>query len=182
MPGDDDDSKQIKHRDYVVRHNDSTVTQYSQQNTLDNSFWNVDLADRPDHTRLYHAAVQGVGTQGYAISLRGARRALYALELEQPMEPIDIALRVFCENLSGKGETPICIATSPSLFSQYKSAGNTAKDSNIGDFSGGVRDKAWVANLKYSVRDNLAELISGGTEFVDRYPDQSDDRQWTDYD
>jgi len=87
---DDNDSKNVIYRSYVVQHNDSTVTQYSQQKTLDNSFWNVDLSTRPDHTRLYYSSTQGVGTQAYAISLAGARRALYSMNIDIPIGPIDI--------------------------------------------------------------------------------------------
>jgi len=184
MVHDDDDSKDVIYRDYVVQHNDSTVTQYSQQKSLDNSFWNFDLASRPDHTRLYHSSIQGVGTQAYAISLAGARHALYSMNIDIPIGPIDIVLRLFCQNnYNAKEYHTLCITTSPSLFSQYKSKGSTAKDTNMGDSSGGYRTKGEDINIRYSARNNLPELLNGGTNFVDQYPDRDDQvNDWTEED
>jgi len=183
MVHDDDDSQNVIYRSYVVQHNDSTVTQYKQQKTLDNSFWNFDLSTRPDHTRLYHSSIQGVGTQAYAISLAGARRALYSMNIDIPIGPIDIVLRYFCQNTYTNTEYhALCITTSPSLFSQYKSKGSTSKDSNIGDFGGGFREKGEDINIRYSVRNNLPELLNGGTNFVDQYPDDDRVNDWTEED
>lgn len=180
MPRDDEDSKDVIYRSYVVQHNDSTVAQYSQQWSMDSDFWNIELRNRPDYTRLYHSSIQGVGTQGYAISLNGARHALYSLNTEVEMEPIDIALRMYCQNEHGHGHR-LCLTTSPSLFSQYKNKGDTSKDSNINSAGGGFRENGRGELVRWSARTNLPKLLEGRKDFEDTFPDREDGREWTEW-
>jgi hypothetical protein len=181
MLSDSTDSSKVLYHSYVVQHNDTTSAQYSQQRTLNNDWWNQDLSTRPDHTRLYHSSIQGVGTQAYAISITGARHALYALNVLQPPAPIDIALREFCQSTWSEYR-PLCLTTQPSLFSQFKMRGSTSKDSNINDFSGGFREKSWSDNVRWSVRNNLDKLMAGEEDFEDAFPDGHEVKVWTEED
>ena len=61
----------------------------------------------------------------------------------------------------------------PALFSQFRGKGSSAKDSNIDDHSGEVREKAYSLNLRLSARLNLLKLVEGKKveEMEDQFPD-----------
>lgn len=182
MPHNDGFSDNVTHHTYLAKHDDPTAAPFSQQSTLANSVWNIELLQEPDHTRFYHHAVKGVCLQGWAISLRGARRLLYELEFLQNMTPIDIAMKWFCDNNFSKQEN-ICISTQPSLFQQYKPRGTAAKDSNMhGDnWNDYIREVGTSQGIQWSVRNHALEVMEGQTVFQDAYVDTVGERKWSEW-
>jgi len=157
------------------------------------SSWYVYLSFPPSRTQLTSPpppAIEGVGTQAYAISQLGARHLLHSFYADQPAGPIDFAIRDACTNKFGSGSR-LCIATSPSLFSQFKNKGDGRGDSNMHESGGGGywRETAETRNIRYSTRLNLGELLeekrrgAAGAHIVGMYADdENDDRQWTNWD
>jgi len=142
----------------VIRYNDPTTVSKENQHTMVDSWYNEDLRPKPQHTRLYSFTADGSCTQAYAISLRGAQHYLYEYGVQEPVAPVDMQLRGFCSSEHTE-DHHVCVTVQPALFSQYRAAGSSAKDSNIDDHSGEMREKAYSHNLRYSARLNLLKLV-----------------------
>ena len=156
----------------VFRYNDPTTASKENQHTMVDSWYNEDLRPKPQHTRLYSFTADGSCTQAYAISLRGAQHYLYEYGVQEPVAPVDMQLRGFCSSEHTE-DHHVCVTVQPALFSQYRGAGSSAKDSNIDDHSGEMREKAYSHNLRYSARLNLLKLVNDKPleEMEDQLPD-----------
>ena len=156
----------------VFHYNDLTTVSKENQHTIADSWYNEDLRLKPQHTRLYSFTADGSCTQAYAISLRGAQHYLYEYGVQEPVAPVDMQLRGFCSSEHTEDQH-VCVTVQPALFSQYRGKGSSAKDSNIDDHSGEVRDKAYSLNLRLSARLNLLKLVDDRPveEMEDQFPD-----------
>jgi hypothetical protein len=125
----------------------------------------------PEHTRAVHHVQEGVCTQAYAVSQRGARRLLYEVGLKDVTEGYDILLRFFCEGVQGREEGRQCLTTQPGLFQSHTPVGKPGSD--IGAADGEFRERAMTDMVRWSVRLNAAVLMEGRVEdVVDQYPDE----------
>jgi GR25 family glycosyltransferase involved in LPS biosynthesis len=157
----------------VVRYNDLTTVSKENQHTIADSWYNDDLRPFPQHTRLYSFTADGSCTQAYAISNRGAQHYLYEYGVQEPVAPVDMQLRGFCSSEHTEDQH-VCVTVQPALFSQYRGKGSSAKDSNINDHGGEVREKAFSLNLRLSARLNLLKLVEEKPveEMEDQFPDE----------
>ncbi|KAK4155737.1 glycosyltransferase [Chaetomidium leptoderma] len=126
----------------------------------------------PEHTRAYHHVQEGVCSLGYAVSQKGAQKLLHEVGLKGVTEAFDLLLRYYCEGEKGRKEGRQCLTTQPGLFQHHRTAGPTSAMSDIGDHGDEWRDDAMTDMVRWSVRLNADQLLDGGTEFVDQYPDE----------
>jgi len=170
----------------IYSYNDSTVSDPSYIHTV-LGMYNGLINHHPPHTRLYDLTNTGICSQAIAVSLRGAKRLLHEASMERRMEAMDYVLNDFCGNkysVVNGGDNHVCITTQPSMFTQFKAAGDMAKDSNINKVPAGkIREKATSAHTKLSARMNLPELFRVGVPdknadlsgFYDAAPDPVDE-------
>jgi len=169
----------------IYSYNDTTVSHPSYIHTV-LGMYNGLINHHPPHTRLYDYTKTGICSQAIAVSLRGAKRLLHEASMERRMEAMDYVLNDFCgnkySNIHG-GDNHVCITTQPSMFTQFKAAGDMIKDSNINKVPAGkIREKASSSHTRLSARMNLPELFRVGVPgknadlsgFYDAAPDPLD--------
>ncbi|KAL2392095.1 hypothetical protein ABEF95_012535 [Exophiala dermatitidis] len=123
-----------------------------------------------ERTRIVFRSEGAVCTAGYAISQRGARKALYYMSMEPYNAPIDWGFADLCKN-SKYNFT--CIAPFPQLVGVSRPTSNTSKWSDIGYGNDAERavEPANAQHLVYSTRLNIANFLAGKTVFDSQYPD-----------
>lgn len=124
----------------------------------------------PGHQRVVHHEQEGVCTFGYAVTLHSARQMLFELALKPMNAAVDIELRDFCEGVMGHSYHR-CVTVQPPLFNTHRGVGNIKGDSDNSVPGEGFRSSAYTENVRWSVRLNAEELINGGTNFVDQFPE-----------
>ena len=153
----------IDTRTYVIQ-NDPTVPA-NERLTLGNK--DHDLLNRwPDHSRVVHVVGAPICTFAYALSYRGAQKILYALSVKELRGLFDNALSWWCTDHSQNAR---CLSAHPAYFSQHKVRGKAGKNSDNNPSAKGV-EKANTANIRYSTRLNLEQLLTGSTDYLDSYP------------
>lgn len=120
--------------------------------------------------------MDGVGALAYAVTQSAARALLWELGLNPIDDALDILLREYCQGFSSLAWKPRgprrCLAVSPPLVAVHWRAGSLTSDSdNLAPEAQGEREKAYTQNIRWSVKLNMEELINGGTDLVDQYPD-----------
>lgn len=120
-----------------------------------------------NHTRVIYPAFSGTCTASLAISLRGARKALYKLSMQPNSYPVDIGLRTLCQ---GKDFGFTCVAPYPSIIGWYRPAGNTSQYGDIETY-GGIAEEGQANGLMFSTRVNIDRLLKGETSFKSSFPD-----------
>lgn len=153
----------------IIRNNDITVANkealwsWSKPFTLKDKY--------PDHTRAYHHSQEGVCSFAYAVSRRGARGLLHDVGLKPPTDPFDILLRFFCEGTQGRAMHN-CLTAQPGYFFHHRPAGPKGETSDLRDEGEGFHEKEYSHMVRWSVRLNVQELLAGGENFKDQYPDK----------
>ncbi|KAK9426084.1 hypothetical protein SUNI508_12628 [Seiridium unicorne] len=150
-----------------VIHEDDTVPQ---QQYIEGA---PDLkAQYPNHTRVYHHVQEGICSLGYAVTQTGARQLLYEAGLKPFNVAYDILLLWFCDGAEKEGRSyHDCLTMQPSLFQHHRPAGSKAAESDISPHGDGYVKEARTTVVKWSVRMNAEELMNGGTNYIDQYPD-----------
>ncbi|KAF4638077.1 hypothetical protein G7Y89_g39 [Cudoniella acicularis] len=151
----------------VIRSNDVTVPENHYLQT--SAAFDI-KAEYPDHTRGFHHVSDGICSLGYAISQKGARSLLYYLGMLPFTHGFDVMLQQYCVDLAGKGYHK-CLSTTPSLFEHHRPAGNMSYESDISGHGDKVREKASTDNIRWSVRLNVKQLLDGGENMIDQFPD-----------
>ncbi|KIX95985.1 uncharacterized protein Z520_08240 [Fonsecaea multimorphosa CBS 102226] len=142
----------------------------------------VDNVDQPDmshwesgphgnnRTRIVFHSEGGVCTAAYAISQKGARKALYHLSMVPYNSPVDWGLAGLCKN---KEYDFTCVSPWPQLVGVSRPTANTAKWSDIGygPDSERVVEQGRSLHLVYPVRQNILNFLHGKTIFNSLYPD-----------
>jgi GR25 family glycosyltransferase involved in LPS biosynthesis len=126
--------------------------------------------DGGNRTRIVFHSEGAVCTAGYAISQKGARKALYHMSMVPYNSPVDWGLVNLCKN---KEYNFTCISPWPQLVGVSRPTANTAKWSDIGY---GPDDQRQVEagqslHLVYPMRQNIPNLLQGKEVFDSRYPD-----------
>jgi GR25 family glycosyltransferase involved in LPS biosynthesis len=150
-----------------VIHEDGTVPQ---QQYIGGA---VDLkAQYPNNTRVYHHVQEGICSLGYALTQTGARQLLYEAGMQPFNVAYDILLLWFCDGAAQEGRAyHDCLTMQPSLFQHHRPAGSRAAESDISPHGDGYVTDAHTTVVKWSVRLNALELMKGGTNYTDQYPD-----------
>ncbi|KAG6031572.1 hypothetical protein E4U41_007524 [Claviceps citrina] len=152
----------------VARRDDASVPPKKDLWSINKPFRLLD--DYPEHTRVVHHAQEGVCSLAYAVSQRGARRMLRELALKPATDAFDILLRFYCEGSKGRTKQE-CLAVNPTLFSHHRPVGPIGASSDIGSHGDGYRQTAVTDMIRFSTRLNAEVIMSGGTDYVDQFPD-----------
>ena len=122
-------------------------------------------------TRVITQAFGGVCTASYAISLRGAQKALYRLSMQPYNDPVDIGLSDLCKDK----DFFTCVAPWPQIMGTFIPAGNRSVWSDIheGAPSGidEVDEEGHSQEVAFSTKANLAALWRGSNRFENTYAD-----------
>lgn len=150
-----------------IVHDDETVPQQQHIDGL------PDLKRQyPNHTRVYHHVQEGICSLGYAVTQKGARQLLYEAGLKPFNVAYDILLLWFCDGAEQEGRAyHDCLTMQPSLFQHHRPAGPKSAESDISSHGDGYEKDARTTVVRHSVRLNAEELMEGGTNFIDQYPD-----------
>ena len=124
-----------------------------------------------NHTRIIYPAFAGTCTASYAISLRGARKALYKLSMQPNSYAVNIGLRTLCQD---KDFGFRCVAPYPSIVGWYRPAGNSSQYSDIEAYDG-ITEVGQANGLMFSTRVNIDRLLKGETSFKSSFPDVAGD-------
>lgn len=116
-------------------------------------------------TRIVYTTGDGLCTQAYALSLRGAQKVLLRNTSPIKFEAIDIGLRTIChdQTLGFK-----CIAVFPALWGSHRPAGPTNRDSDIkksdadADAKVDMRETGLTWNIVHSMRLNAENILTHG--------------------
>ncbi|KAH8682606.1 glycosyltransferase family 25 protein [Xylariales sp. PMI_506] len=128
----------------------------------------------PDHTRVYHHVQEGICSLGYAVTQRTARQMLHEIGLRPFDAAFDILLLWFCDGAAAEGRSyHDCMTMQPSLFQHHRPAGSQSALSDISGHGDGFNEKAYTEVVRWSVRMNAEEIMLGGDNFVDAYPDNA---------
>ena len=118
-------------------------------------------------TRVIFPAFGGTCTQSYAMSLRGARKALYRLSMSPNNMAVDIGLRSICKD---KAFGFKCIAPFPTIVGWYRPAGNSSSHSDIQEYSS-INEVGLANGLMFSTRVNIERLLKGEKVFQSSFPE-----------
>lgn len=126
----------------------------------------------PELNLIFIDAQEPVCTLAYAITQKAARQILYEIGLQDVNMGYDLLLQRFCDSATGRrAPHRRCLTMQPSLFQHHRPVGPKNAESDITDHGGGWRDRPHTNVLRWSVRMNAGELIDGGAEFEDQWPD-----------
>jgi len=152
----------------VVIPNDETVPEHKHLNM---EYGNDDLLRQYDpHTRVVSRARLNTCSLGYGISQGGARRFLWELGTKRMSDTNDMMFRHVCDGVEGR-ELGICLTVQPQLFQHHRPIGLRAGFSDISDHGNGYNDRAFTRNVRWSVRLNFQQLITGRTDYTDLFED-----------
>ncbi|KAI1611048.1 hypothetical protein EDD37DRAFT_693586 [Exophiala viscosa] len=155
-------------RRFVIA-NDPTVEPVGHRHYLeeipDMSTWDHPSNDVND-TRIVFRSAGGVCTAAQAVSLEGARKALYAMSMTPYNNPVDWGYQNLCNNSEAHFS---CISPFPTLFGTSQPAGALNRGSDISSRDG-VRPEAHSSKTAFSTRLNIERLILGADKFKSQFP------------
>ncbi|KAJ9601863.1 hypothetical protein H2200_013636 [Cladophialophora chaetospira] len=161
-----------EHRFFVIPH-DPTVQppRLREENVAEPnmSHWRTGH-DNGDQTRVVFRSEGAVCTAAYAISQKGARKALYSLSMIPYNAPVDWGIANLCKS---KQYDFTCISSWPQLIGVSRPTSHIAKWSDVErgtDFEDEIREGG-SHHLMYSVRQNIPEWLNGKTIFRSSHSD-----------
>lgn len=126
--------------------------------------------DGVHNTRVIAQAFGGVCTTSYAISLAGARKALYRLSMQPYNSPIDLGLKDLCAD---KSFSFLCVTPYPQIVGNYFPPGNHSSWSDIADAVDIIEEKGQSWSVAFSTKLNLERLLQGDARFTNTFPKTS---------
>lgn len=153
-------SKKERTRRYVIE-NDPTVVAPNHYNLHYHP--NMKAAGYSDSSRVVYRPGIVTCTQGYALSLRGARKMLQHYTTVQNFLPIDWEHNAVCTRKILDFQ---CLAVHPPMWGHHRSAGFENRNSDITDKKGDFRKKAETLNIAHSVRLNGANILVKGLDAI----------------
>lgn len=139
------------HPDRYMLSNDVTVSEHHHVKASPASPY-------PPHTRVYHRTHNTLCTLAYAVTQRGARKIMYEHGIRNFDRGYDFALGEWCDGVTkNMGERPMCLTSSPPLFSHFYGNGGAGR-SDIAAV-GGKGVKSGV--LDKSLRTGLEDILEG---------------------
>lgn len=121
-------------------------------------------------TRVIAQAFGGICTTSYAISLDGARKALYRLSMQPYNSPIDLGLKDLCADKSFGFR---CVAPYPQIVGTHYPPGNHSAWSDIADAVDIIEDRGQSWSVAFSTKLNLVRLLQGDVRFSNAFPKTS---------
>ncbi|KPI44979.1 Procollagen galactosyltransferase 1 [Cyphellophora attinorum] len=158
---------------FVIPH-DPTVLPVQYRNEFDKAemrYWDREGSDYK--TRIVYRAKTASCTAAYAISLKGAQKAIYHLSMSPNNQPIDNGMGEMC----GQPETNFrCMASNPTLVGISKPAGSTDRGSDVGHAPETAYEEgaAHSERVMYSTRMNLPNLLINNPIMYSEHPEHSD--------
>lgn len=129
-------------------------------------------AEGADSTRIISQAYGGICTASYAISLRGARKALYKLSMLPFNGPVDWGMKDLCR---AKSYDFNCIAPYPQIVGTFLLAGKYGSNSDIGLEVGfpsdGPDDNGYARSVAFSTKHNAERLLKGVPNYQNSFND-----------
>ena len=156
-------------RRYVIR-NDLTVTPPESRFDVgkpDMSRWEGS-PNTDNKTRVVFPALGGCCRMSYALTLRGAQKAVYRLSMLPFNSPGDWGLNSMCQDRDLGFR---CVSAYPSIVGLYRAPGNTSRDSDINASEGEIVERGHSERLVFSTRINTQRLLNGETKFESAFPD-----------
>lgn len=148
--------------------NDETVPEHQH---LDMEYGNDELLRQyAPHTRVVSRARVNTCSLAYGISQPGARRFLYELGVHKMSDTNDMMFRYVCDGVDDR-QLATCLTVQPQLFQHHRPVGAKAGFSDISNHGDGFNDRAFTRNVRWSVRLNFPNLVSGSTDYTDLFPD-----------
>lgn len=160
-------------RRFFVIPNDPTVERPEfRQNNVDQpnmTYWE-NKPGGANHTRIIFHSEGAVCTAAYAISQRGARKAIYHMSMEPYNSPVDWGLANLCKNPQYNFT---CVTPWPQIVGVSRPTANTAKWSDIGYGPDSERQVEQGASLHlvYPTRQNINNMLYGKKVFNSQYPE-----------
>lgn len=149
----------------IVVQDDVTVPQHQYLGGMN------DLKEQyPNHTRVIHHVQEGICSLGYAVTQKAARQLLYEAGMKPFNVAYDILLLWFCDGADGRAYHD-CLTMQPSVFQHHRPGGSKAAESDISPHGEGFDGNKHTTVVRWSVRMNAEELMAGGTNFTDQWPD-----------
>lgn len=147
------------------------VIPYDPTAAPEESLWNLNRPDMSAYgrqARLVFRTYKGWCTAGYAVTLRGAEKALYHLSMLPNNAPVDVGYLVTCSNEEANFT---CLSSHPSILGYYRDAGSMSKDSDINQLDEQIRESGTSLNLVFSAHDNVENLFSESKYFKSSFPE-----------
>ena len=155
----------------VVIPNDQTVPEHQH---LDMEYGGNELIRQyPAHTRVVSRARLNTCSLGYGIWQGGARRLLWELGTRLMSDTNDMMFRHMYNGVEGC-ELGVCLSVQPQLFQHHRPVGPRTGFSDISDHGSGFDDYAYTRNIRWSVRLNFRQLLSGSKDYSDLSKDGLD--------
>lgn len=162
----------LDNRRFVIP-NDPTVVPPGKRTEFDQpdmSQW--EGPGRDNSTRIVHVPTWGNCAAAYAISLKGAEKALYHLSIMPYNAPVDMGFGFMC---MFKKSNFSCIAPFPTLVGVSKPAGDTSRWSDVNhindDQRGQIDENGYSERVVFSTRQNIDRLLQGETSFKSQFPE-----------
>lgn len=144
-----------------VMENDPTTPPKNQRRNVAKT---PDMSTYDNTTRIMFTTTHGMCTYAYALSQRGARKALYYLSMLPTSKPVDFGLSDMCWK---KERNFTCISVFPQLVASHRALGSKLKDSDIRAEGDGYRTKAFSDNIVHSTRLNVDHLLNGQMDKIE---------------
>ncbi|KAH6608846.1 glycosyltransferase family 25 protein [Trichoderma cornu-damae] len=148
---------------YII-HDDETVPPYNEVSQL------VDWTQYRPRTRIVHLSAAPICTFAYAVSQRGAKKILYGLSVDGLHMAFDNSLAQLCRDAvydlgrkQSGGYNMKCLSVNPTIMFHHKPKGLVASGSDIQDLGGdgSVREKGVTESIRWSMRLNLKNILTG---------------------
>jgi hypothetical protein len=111
----------------------------------------------PSRTRIYHRSHATNCILAYAVTQRGARKIMYEHGIRNFDKDYGSAMSEWCDgSTKHMGERPMCLTSSPSIFSHCRLYGDSEESDSATLVSNGVKKERLVR----SVRESLGEVVS----------------------
>ena len=156
-------------RRYVIRQDPTVPPPESRRDVgrPDMSRWETGPgADQ--QTRVIYPAVGGICRAAYALTLRGAQKAVYRMSMLPFNSPGDWRLNDMCADRKFPFN---CVSMYPSIIGLHRAAGNTSRNSDINESEGEIDEEGHSERLVFSTRMNMQQLLNRETRFESIFPE-----------
>lgn len=156
-------------RRYVIRQDPTVPPPDSREDVggPDMSRWETGAAG-DNQTRVIFPAVGGICRAAYALTLRGAQKAVYRMSMLPFNSPGDWRLNDMCADRAFPFN---CVSMYPPIIGLHRAAGNTSRNSDINESEGRIDEEGHSERLVFPTRMNMQRLLNRGTRFESVFPD-----------
>lgn len=123
-----------------------------------------------EQTRVVYPAMGGICRAAYALTLRGAQKAVYRMSMLPFNSPGDWRLNDMCADRAFPFN---CVSTYPPIIGLYRAPGNTSRNSDINEQEGQIDEAGHSERLVFSTRLNMQRLLNQETRFDSVFPNST---------